>query len=344
MLSLLRTPLRSSPRSIPQILLRHSSSSSSSFPSRSYPGLYFHPSASSSSSSPSYSLSFLPTPAPSLSFSPTTIGQLSPPSSSSAEPEILPRYFRENPQFLDLVHEVLREEIMMKGDHWVESLAKSIVRSSLEGGVDTYIHIGDQRSPSGAQRTAQPQDIIASILVRGKTGEIVPESYERNRVAYRVVSEMGLMKLPEGLMEKLVGACERNSSSYAPAATRMDNKLQNTGSNQPFHATGDSVPSQSQADQARQTSDGEGHFNQVTQKWEPNGQRQAIETSQGASTNPADGGPEEKVSFKDQVGGFAKKFAGKATGKEHEVAQGEALLNGASKEQAENIAQQVKQT
>jgi len=29
---------------------------------------------------------------------------------------------------------------------------------------------------------------------------------------------------------------------------------------------------------------------------------------------------------------------------EHEVAQGEALLNGASKEQASNIAQQVKQT
>ncbi|GAA5880164.1 hypothetical protein JCM16303_001236 [Sporobolomyces ruberrimus] len=134
-----------------------------------------------------------------------------------------------------------------------------------------------------------------------------------------------------------------NSSSYAPAATRMDTKIQNTGSNQPFHATGDSVPSQSKADEARQTSDGQGHFNQITQKWEPNGQRQAIETSQGASTMPdADGGNEDKVSFGDKVNGFAKKFAGKATGKEHEVAQGEALLNGASKEQAGEIAQQVK--
>jgi len=54
----------------------------------------------------------------------------------------------------------------------------------------------------------------------------------------------------------------------------------------------------------------------VTQKFEPNGQRQAIETSQGASTMPdADGGHENKPGFGDKVGGFAKKFAGKATGK-----------------------------
>lgn len=54
----------------------------------------------------------------------------------------------------------------------------------------------------------------------------------------------------------------------------------------------------------------------VTQKWEPNGQRQAIETSQGASTMPdADGGHENKPGFGDKVGGFAKKLSGKATGK-----------------------------
>ncbi|GAA5844116.1 hypothetical protein JCM3766R1_004527 [Sporobolomyces carnicolor] len=128
----------------------------------------------------------------------------------------------------------------------------------------------------------------------------------------------------------------------------MDQTIQNTGSNQPFDSASGSIPSESKADQARMTtpSNGEqgGHFNQITQKWEPNGQRQAIETSQGASTNPSDGGPEDKVSFKDQVAGYAKKFAGKSTGKEHEVAQGDALLNGASKDQASRIAQQVKQS
>lgn len=114
---------------------------SSSFASRSYPGLYFHPApspSSSSSSTPTYSLSFLPSPAPSLSFSPTTIGQLSNPKTpQNQEPEILPRYFQENPQFLDLVHEVLREEVAK--DLWVQSLAKGITSSSLEGGVDTFM-------------------------------------------------------------------------------------------------------------------------------------------------------------------------------------------------------------
>ncbi|GAA6000502.1 hypothetical protein JCM5350_003676, partial [Sporobolomyces pararoseus] len=169
-----------------------------------YRGLYFHPGESEKE----YSLSFLPTRAPSLNFSPTTIGQLSSPTSTSEEPDILPRYFKENPLFLDLVHEVLKEEIA-KGDLWVESLAKSVVNSSLEGNVDTYIHLADQRNPPEAQRTPQPQDIIASILVRGKTGELVVESYERNKVAYRLVSELGLMKLPQSLMDKLVEACKR---------------------------------------------------------------------------------------------------------------------------------------
>lgn len=120
---------------LPVLVRAYSSRPASSFPSLNYPGLYFHPSSSSSSS---YSLSFLPEPAPSLEFSPTTIGQLSskPGQEREGEPEILPRYFRENPQFLNLVHEVLRQEIS-KGDDWVESLAKSIVK----GGVDTYMSV-----------------------------------------------------------------------------------------------------------------------------------------------------------------------------------------------------------
>ncbi|GAA5942050.1 uncharacterized protein JCM15063_004283 [Sporobolomyces koalae] len=187
---------------------------SSSFASRAYPGLYLHPQPSkappsTTAAKPTYALSFLPTPAPSSSFSPTTIGLLSSsaPTTTRGEPEILPRYFQENPQFLDLVHEVLRDNI--EHDLWVQSLAKSVVSSSLEGGVDTYIHLGDQRNPAEAQRTAQPQDILASFLVRGKTGEIVAGSYERNKVAYRLVSELGLMQLPPSLFEKLVEACER---------------------------------------------------------------------------------------------------------------------------------------
>ncbi|KAH9816793.1 hypothetical protein DFH28DRAFT_190119 [Melampsora americana] len=39
-------------------------------------------------------------------------------------------------------------------------------------------------------------------------------------------------------------------------------------------------------------------------------------------------GGQEKVGFKAQVEGYAKKFAGKTFGNEKEVAQGEARLNG----------------
>jgi len=51
----------------------------------------------------------------------------------------------------------------------------------------------------------------------------------------------------------------------------------------------------------------------------------------------------EKPSFRQQVAGNAKKFAGKTFGHEHEVAQGEALLAGESKEEARVAAEHVKQ-
>jgi len=106
-----------------------------------------------------------------------------------------------------LVHEVLKGEIERGQDLYLSSLAKSIT-SSQNGGIDTFIHLSDQRNPPEQQRTPQPQDILCSFLVRGESGEIVKESYERNKVAYRLVSELGLMKLPPSLFEKLVQACK----------------------------------------------------------------------------------------------------------------------------------------
>lgn len=50
---------------------------------------------------------------------------------------------------------------------------------------------------------------------------------------------------------------------------------------------------------------------------------------QAPSSNPNDTSTgEEKVGFKAQVEGYAKKFAGKTFKNEKEVAQGEARLNG----------------
>ncbi|GAA5894841.1 hypothetical protein JCM5296_007595 [Sporobolomyces johnsonii] len=152
-----------------------------------------------------------------------------------------------------------------------------------------------------------------------------------------------------------------NSTAYAPATTRLDNTMQNTAGNQPYGEAGTSVPSQAQADQAKVNE--RGHFNQVTQRWEGAGERPEIPTDQSASTMP--GGSDAssaKPSFKEQINGYAKKFAGQVTGKpggdlpnssspararasqEHEVAQGDALLAGQSKAQAEQAAERAKQS
>ncbi|GAA5885771.1 hypothetical protein JCM6882_007559 [Rhodosporidiobolus microsporus] len=193
---------------------------SSSIPSRIYPDLYYHPLDSSEPQPTSYSLSYLPTPPPSLTFSPTTIGLVrplpaSPPSSNSSSssagdepgkaqedprlPPITPRTFQENSDFLKLVHTALREAV--EGDLWLQTQAKSME------GADTYIHIPDHRCPASHPRLPAPQDILSSLLVQ--SGQLVPSSYEANSVAYRLVSEDGLMRLPEGLHAKVVEACRR---------------------------------------------------------------------------------------------------------------------------------------
>ncbi|BGP31694.1 hypothetical protein JCM10296v2_003468 [Rhodotorula toruloides] len=184
-----------------------SSSQSLSIASKLYPGLYYHEHPSQPSS---YTLSYLPSPPPSLRFSPTTLGSLSPlsrpPSSFDAQPKadqgvppILPRTLSENPDFLKLVHEVIKANV--EGDLWLQTKAKSI-------GEDTHIHIADERSPADANRIGDPSDILGSVLVQ--SGKVVGSTYEPNHVAYRLVTEEGgLMRLPQGLQEKLVEACKR---------------------------------------------------------------------------------------------------------------------------------------
>ncbi|GAA5990863.1 hypothetical protein JCM10908_000053 [Rhodotorula pacifica] len=176
-----------------------------STPSKLHPGLYYHhlPELKETGS---VLISYLPKPPPSLKFSPTTIGTLRYPKHSLPDgpkadegvPPISPRTLTENPDFLRLVHEVI--SMNLAEDLWFQTQAKSM--SS-----DTHIHIADQRQPADVNRIPDPQDILGSVLVQ--SGSLVPSSYEPNAVAYRLVTEAGLMQLPGGLAQRLREACER---------------------------------------------------------------------------------------------------------------------------------------
>ncbi|GAA5880468.1 hypothetical protein JCM3774_005202 [Rhodotorula dairenensis] len=86
-----------------------------------------------------------------------------------------------------------------------------------------------------------------------------------------------------------------------------------------------------------------GHFNQITQRWEAADERPEIPATQAASTMPdSDGNAKTGPSFTQQVNGFAKRFAGKLTGKDHEVAMGDALLEGKNVDEARATAEAVK--
>ncbi|BGP39599.1 hypothetical protein JCM10449v2_003550 [Rhodotorula kratochvilovae] len=177
-----------------------------STPSQLYPGLYYHPHPSLPHA---FTLSYLPSPPPSLAFSPTTIGTLrtfpsskpssfdqpSPPADADLPP-ITPRTFADNPDWLRLVHDILREHV--EGDLWLQTQAKALHD-------DTHLHIADERAPADTNRVPSPQDILASVLVQD--GKLVGASYEPNRVAYRVVTEDGLMRLPQALLDRVKKAC-----------------------------------------------------------------------------------------------------------------------------------------
>ncbi|KDE07041.1 hypothetical protein MVLG_02619 [Microbotryum lychnidis-dioicae p1A1 Lamole] len=96
-----------------------------------------------------------------------------------------------------------------------------------------------------------------------------------------------------------------------------------------------------------------GHFNPITQRFEADSAH-VVSSEQNGSTFPGDDhpssaagvrtipAPSTQPSFKDQVIGNAKKFAGQAFGREHEKITGEALIAGHGKDKAEQIGQEVK--
>jgi hypothetical protein len=109
------------------LLQRHS------LESPTYPGLFYHPTPADQSPT-GYHLSFLSSPAPHPAFSPSTIGILDynprdvalgrvRGEGKGGVPELLPRNFQENGQFIEVLHEILKG--VVGGDMALDTVAKS---------------------------------------------------------------------------------------------------------------------------------------------------------------------------------------------------------------------------
>ncbi|KAL1411697.1 hypothetical protein Q8F55_002663 [Vanrija albida] len=103
--------------------------------------------------------------------------------------------FVENPRFRELLHRAIKD-----------GLAKGVSESvEFEAGTrpgDGYMHITDERAIPPAGRIGETEDIVGSVFVEG--GKIVASTYEPGP-GYRLVTGHGVMTLPRGLDEHVVG-------------------------------------------------------------------------------------------------------------------------------------------
>ncbi|KJA25432.1 hypothetical protein HYPSUDRAFT_134711 [Hypholoma sublateritium FD-334 SS-4] len=159
------------------------------------PGLFYHlvPGPTPiSATRPAFALSFLAEP-PRAPEAPSVIGWL-PAQAEEADPPggggqtAALRDFRENGAFLLIVHETIAQALRDGADaDWV---AAATARQA------GWMHIQDQRNVPALDRIGDPDDIIASVLVRD--GAVLPETYAP-MPAYRVCTADGVLQLTEGL-------------------------------------------------------------------------------------------------------------------------------------------------
>lgn len=181
---------------------------------------YVHPKPSGSG----HILSLLPTVPPTEKLAIGTSSSI-PPTTDS---------FASNPQFLDIVNDVLRVHAVE--DPWIQSQALAFATSagswispqqtlnqrskkqrgegggggaSAQGGAGGggrggYIHISDLRAPPDYGRIAWPEDIFGSLEVDG-SGKFVEEkgNYQPSG-SYRIITRDGILGLTDYLRGKLV--------------------------------------------------------------------------------------------------------------------------------------------
>ncbi|TFK31460.1 hypothetical protein BDQ12DRAFT_694114 [Crucibulum laeve] len=176
-----------------------------SFPDPSRPDLFYHfldAPTPLHPSLPAFALSFLPTP-PARADSASIIGWL-PAQIYEADAERQDDLglekqqdaglhdFHPNPEFIQILHQSIKD-----------GLRDQVDDIQINGGrqlQDGWMHIHDQRNIPALGRIGDPDDIIASVLV--KDSEIQPETYQP-MPSYRVCTVDGITQLTPGLAKRL---------------------------------------------------------------------------------------------------------------------------------------------
>ncbi|KAG2064570.1 hypothetical protein BDR04DRAFT_1109910 [Suillus decipiens] len=138
-----------------------------------------------------YAISFLTEPPPAPD-SCSVIGWLPAETAGEADTEAGLNDFVENPKFRAIMHEAIQTGLREKVDDiWINGALQ------LQQG---WMHIHDSRNLPALGRIGDPDDIIASVLVRDSN--ILPDTYQP-MPSYRLCTSDGPTLLTEGLAAKL---------------------------------------------------------------------------------------------------------------------------------------------
>lgn len=133
-----------------------------------------------------------------------------------------PSTFRENPQFLTILHSVIAQNA--HADPQVKAQAAALASSSGAtltfgnsrttagaaggGGQGGYIHVSDNRHPPDFGRIAEPEDIFGSVEVDPNGTFTDGHGRYQQSGTYRVVTRDGVLGLPDYLRARLVERLE----------------------------------------------------------------------------------------------------------------------------------------
>ncbi|KAF9647116.1 hypothetical protein BDM02DRAFT_3098675 [Thelephora ganbajun] len=166
------------------------------------PDLFYHllePPSVVSATNHMFGLSFLNTLKSKDVRSPRIIGYL-PASEGGLAIEAGLNDFRENPGFREILHKAIRKGL----EEGVDDVQANGARQLREG----WMHIHDERNIPPLGRIGDPDDIIASVRVQD--GKFLMETYQP-MPAYRLCTSDGILKLTEGLAQKLRQVLERDT-------------------------------------------------------------------------------------------------------------------------------------